>query len=233
VAGVEAISAVAALNLSYSTLKHFRSSSAYLLGVPVGFAFLTVAYSLRVIASSIQSPASFGILIGVVSLLTLMYGLLFLALTYARRTRLRLIGESLPLELGLAAVITALLVAWVLLVEPSGSARIVPIAFEISAIAITALAVLYIIYETLRSWRLTRRASEGVVSVGLALFFAGHVGFMLGLLNLGDFAIFVAYEGQLLGLFVLNAVTSVGIRKGDSSIVVRRLGLAAPAHGEV
>ncbi len=43
-------------------------------------------------------------------------------------------------------------------------------------------------------------------------------------------ATFLTYEGRTLGLFVLNAVLIVGVKKGDLVAVMKRLGLGAPAH---
>lgn len=47
---------------------------------------------------------------------------------------------------------------------------------------------------------------------------------------LGSVATFLAYEGRTLELFVLNAVLIVGVKKGDLVVVMKRLGLGAPAH---
>ena len=40
---------------------------------------------------------------------------------------------------------------------------------------------------------------------------------------LASAAAFLAYEGRLLGLFVLNAVLIVGVKKGDLLISLKRL----------
>ncbi len=54
---------------------------------------------------------------------------------------------------------------------------------------------------------------------------------MLG--YLGSVATFLAYEERTLGLFVLKAVLIVGVKKGDLVVVMKRLGLGAPAHSQL
>jgi hypothetical protein len=77
---------------------------------------------------------------------------------------------------------------------------------------------------------LTKRAGEGVVVVAFAFLLIEQLGFILAAGNLGDVAVFVGYEGRIVGLSVLIAVTFMGIKKGDFTTSLRRLGLTAPAH---
>lgn len=53
---------------------------------------------------------------------------------------------------------------------------------------------------------------------------------MLSELGLGEVAIFLGYEGRVVALFLLVAITYVAIRKDDLKTVIKRLGLIALAH---
>jgi len=230
IAGAEAISAVAALALVYSTLKPCRASSVpYLLGVPAGFGLMTIAFLANVVFY-VADPPSGGLLLGAVFLLMQTYGILFLALTYARRTRLKFIGESVSIEFAIPSLITIVVVSNVLL---SGSTttfpNAVPQSMGLSLRVVMALAALYLLYETGRNWSLTKRASEGFVIGGFALLFIEQLGFIFVAI-LGELAAFVGYEGRIIGLLILIAATYVGIRKGDFTTGLKRLGLTAPAH---
>jgi hypothetical protein len=232
VAVVEAISALATLALVYLTLKPCKASKvSYLLGIPAGFGLLTLAFVTNAMTSITGSNLpGVGILLGVVYLLTQTYGLLFLSLTYARRTRFRFIGESTSIELAIPSVITFAVLAYVLSSGANESLYAVPGNMEFSLRSVMALSALYLTYETERNWSLTRKAGEGVVTVGFALLFIEQLGFILSGQNFGDVALFLGYEGRILGLFVLIAVTHVGIKKDDVTTVLKRLGLRAPAH---
>jgi hypothetical protein len=93
-----------------------------------------------------------------------------------------------------------------------------------------AVAALYLVYETERNWSLTKRGSEGVVVIGFALLLVEQIGFMMAVWNFRDVATFTGYEGRILGLIVLNLVTHASLRTGDTSSVLKRLGLVAAAH---
>jgi hypothetical protein len=105
---VDLLSALATAALAIATAKPCRASGvAYLLAIPVGFGLITVAFSVQLISSWIVPDfASLGLPLGVVYLLMQTYGLRFLAVAYARRTRLRVIGESTSVELVAAIIIT-------------------------------------------------------------------------------------------------------------------------------
>jgi small basic protein len=96
--------------------------------------------------------------------------------------------------------------------------------------AVILAAAIYLIYETLRNWALTQKASQGIVTIGFVFFLIEQLGFIFAMMNFGSVAVFLAYEGRIMGLLLLNAVLIVGIRKDDSVAVLRRLGLGAPAH---
>ena len=229
---VEILSALATLTLVFSTLKPCRESGiSYLLGVPAGFGLLTIAFATNAFLTLTEFifPAS-GLILGVVFLLTQTYGLIFLALTYARKTRLKFIGESVSVELAIPTAVTIAVLAYSFTYERSASLNAVPLSVSLPLRAVMALAGLYIVYETGRNWGLTRRASEGFVTVGFLLLLVEQIGFILAEGNFGDVAIFLGYEGRIIGLFVLVAVTFVGIKKGDFTALLKRLGLEAPAH---
>jgi hypothetical protein len=95
------------------------------------------------------------------------------------------------------------------------------------------VATIYLMYETLRNYNLTHRASQGFVTIGFAFFLIEQLGFTLALGYAGAVGTFLAYEGRTLGLLVLNAVLIVGVKKDDLVMVMKRLGLAAPAHSRV
>ena len=90
--------------------------------------------------------------------------------------------------------------------------------------------ILYVLYETGRNWSLTRRASDGFVFIAFVFFLAEQLGFILALGSFGDVAMFLGYEGRVLGLFVLNAVLYIGVKQGDFITVLKRIGLEAPVH---
>lgn len=227
---IELLSALATGALVVGTLKPCRAAGVpYLLAVPAGFALIATALAMRFIGSVTGDLPGVGLILDVIYLLLLTQGFLFLAFTYARRTRLRFIGESRPLELGAGILVTFVFVESFL----TGSATpsiLMPANAELFMRLVIVAALLYLVYETTRNWKLTRRASEGMVVVGFALLLIGQVGFILAWEKLGPVASFLGYEGRILGLFVLLSITYFGIRKGDFVTVLKRLGLAAPAH---
>ena len=99
--------------------------------------------------------------------------------------------------------------------------------------AVALAAVVYLVYETFRNWTLTKKASQGVVTVGFLFFIVEQLGFILSMGGFGAVGLFLAYEGRIMGLFILNAVLIVGMKKADPVIVLRRLGLGAPTHSKV
>ena len=222
-------SAAAALTLVYSTLRPCKSSGIqYLLGVPAGFALIAIGFMTAIPGLVVDSHVILIRLVsGIISLLTQTYGLLFISLTYARRTRLRILGESIILEIAIPALITIGAVTFVLISDSATSA--VTSTLETPLRVVMALSAFYVLYETERNWSFTRRASEGIVAVAFGFLFAEQVGFLL-VPFVGGTATFVGYEGRLLGLAILIALTILGIGKADFAIVLKRLGLAALAH---
>ena len=225
----EIVSVVAALTLVHSTLKPCKSSGIqYLLGVPAGFALIAIGFIAGIpnLTADASIP-SIRLVTGVISLLTQTYGLLFISLTYARKTRLRILGESIILEIAIPAIITIGAVTLVLVSDPTTGAAISTL--ETPLRIVMALSALYVLYETERNWSFTQRASEGIVAVAFGFLFVEQLGFLLTPLDLGGVALFLGYEGRILGLTILIAVTVLGIRKADF-IVLKRLGLTALAH---
>jgi hypothetical protein len=232
IAAVEVLSTLITVILVYSTSKPCRQSRVqYLLGVPAGFGLMAIAFATNaVISLTPNGLPGIGLLLGTVFALTQTYGLLFLALTYARRTRLKLIGESTSLELAVPSLVTVGVLAYVVNQQLTLPSATPSTSMNISLRAVMAICSLYLVYETERSWSLTKRAGEALVIVAFALFFVEQLGFMLWDLSLGDVALFLGYEGRVLGLVLLVALTLVGIRRGDLTTVIKRLGLTAPAH---
>lgn len=230
--GVNLLSVIATAALVFLTSKPCRASSVpYLLAIPAGFGLITVAFLIQVLEPFLVSSSPvLGLPIRGVSLLIQTYGTLFLVFAYARRTRLRLLGESTTAELLAAALVTLAFFGSIFATQAFGTAEAVPIAAELFLRTVIIAATIYLVYETLRSWNLTHRASEGFVTIGFAFFLVEQLGFTLALGYLGSVATFLAYEGRTLGLFVLNVVLIVGVKNGDLVVIMKRLGLGAPAH---
>jgi hypothetical protein len=221
---VELISALVAASLCHSTLKPCRDSSVpYLIGVPAGFGLMAIAFA----ASTLEFFGS-GLILDAIFLLMQTYGLLFIALTYARRTRLKLVGESVSIELAIPSIVTVLVLGYVLVYESPSLLTAVPLSMDLSLRSVMLLASLYLVYETLRNWVLTRRASEGFVTIGYGLLVVEQLGFLLQAERIGDVAVLLGYEGRIVGLFVLLAVTHLAIK--EPATILRRLGLTALAH---
>ncbi|MGP8069265.1 MAG: hypothetical protein ACLP5V_05200 [Candidatus Bathyarchaeia archaeon] len=229
--GVNLLSVIATAALVFLTGKPCRESRVpYLLAIPAGFALMTVAFIVQVLEPLLVSSSSLlGLPVIALSLLTQAYGILFIALAYARRTGLRLLGQSTFADLLAAVLVTAGLFG-IIFATQAFDLSIVPLSAELFLRAVIIGATLYLMYETLRNWSLTHRASEGFASIGFTFLLVEQFGFTLALANLGSVAAFLAYEGRLLGLFVLIAVLVVGVKKGDLLIQLKRLGLGAPAH---
>jgi hypothetical protein len=232
IAAVEVLSTIATVGLVYSTSKPCKESGiSYLLGVPAGFGLMAIAFAANALISVVPANMpGIDLLLGVVFALTQTYGMLFLALTYARRTRLKFIGESTSLELAVPGLVTLGVLVYVLDQQFTSTVAAVSSSMDISLRLVMAICTLYLVYETERSWSLTRRPGEAIVIVAFALFFVEQLGFILTDANVGQVAIFLAYEGRVVGLFLLVAITYVGVKKGDLRTVIKRLGLIAPAH---
>jgi len=192
---------------------------------------MTVAFIVQVLEPFLLSSSPLlGLPVTAVSLLTQTYGILFIALAYARRTALRLLGQSTLADLLAAALVTIVLFGIIFETQAFGTLSVVSLSAELFLRVVIVAAIIYLTYETLRNWSLSRRASEGFAAIGFTFLLVEQFGFALALANLGSVATFLAYEGRLLGLFVLNAVLIVGVKKGDSLIPLKRLGLASLAH---
>jgi hypothetical protein len=221
---VELISALVAASLFQSTLKPCRESGVqHLLGIPAGFGLMTIAFA----ASTLEFFGG-GLILDAIFLLVQTYGLLFIALTYARRTRLKLVGESVSIELAIPSIVTILVLGYVLVYENPISLSTVPLSMNLSLRSVMLLASLYLVYETVRNWILTQRASEGFVTIGYGLLVIEQLGFLLQLAQVGDVAVLLGYEGRIVGLFVLLAITHLATK--DPATILRRLGLTALAH---
>ncbi len=225
----ESLSAIAALTLVYSTLKPCKSSGIqYLLGVPAGFALIAIGFITGIPYLTVDaSMVSVRLVTGVISLLTQTYGLLFISLTYARKTRLRILGESIILEIAIPALITIGAVTFVLISDPTTGAAISTL--ETPLRMVMALCTLYVLYETERNWSFTQKASEGIVAVAFGFLFVEQLGFLLAPFDFGGVAVFLGYEGRIVGLAILIALTVLGMRRADFN-VLKRLGLTALAH---
>ncbi len=229
---VNLLSVLATAALVFLTAKPCRESRVpYLLAIPAGFGLMAVAFIVESVEPFLVSTSSLlGLPVTALSLLTQTYGILFLALTYARRTGLRLLGQSTFADLLAAALVTVGLFGTIFVTQALGAPSIMSSSAELFLRAVIIAATIYLMYETLRNWSLTHRASEGFVTIGFTFLLVEQFGFTLALANLGSVAAFLAYEGRLLGLFVLNAVLIVGVKKADQLIPLKRLGLGAPAH---
>jgi hypothetical protein len=232
---VNLLSVVAAASLVVLTLKPCRASGVpFLLAIPVGFGLITVDFLIQLLEPFLVSDSPvLGLPVRGVSLLIRMYGTLFLVFAYARRTRFPLLGESTTAALLAAALITLAFFGSIFATTALTTAESVPVVAELFLRIVIIAATVYLIYETLRNYNLTHRASQGFVTIGFAFFLVEQLGFTLALGYMGAVATFLAYEGRTLGLLVLNAVLIVGVKKDDLVMVMKRLGLAAPAHSRV
>jgi hypothetical protein len=232
---VNVLSVLATAALLILTVKPCRASSVpYLLAIPAGFGLMTVAFAVQsIMPVLVQGLPALASPVEGVWLLTQTYGVLFVAFAYARRTRVRLLGESTTFDLLVAALVTLVFLAVIFLAGYYGMIDAALMEGELVLRGVIMASSIYIVYETLRNWWLTQRASEGIVTIGFVFFLIEQVGFILAMSNLGSVAVFLAYEGRIMGLFVLNVILIVRIRKDDPIIAMRRLGLVAPVHARV
>ena len=156
IVGVELISALVAASLLHSTLKPCRESGIpYLMGIPAGFGLLAVAFA----ASTLELLGG-GLVLDAIFLFLQTYGLLFIALTYARRTRLRIVGESFSIELAIPIVVTILVLGYAMGYENLAALYAVPLSMNLSLRGVMALATVYLVYETARNWALTQKENR-------------------------------------------------------------------------
>ena len=229
---VNVLSVLATADLVILTIKPCRASRVpYLLAIPAGFGLMTVAYFVQALQPFLVSSSPLlGSPVEAVWLLIETYGVLFLAFAYARRTRLLLLGESVTADLLIAGLVTLVFLVVIFATQVFGAVDAASTNGEFFLRGIITAASIYLVYETLRNWRLTQKASQGIVTIGFAFFLVAQVGFILALGNLGSVAIFLAYEGRLMSLFLLNTILIVGVKNDDPVAVMRRLGLGAPVH---
>ncbi len=227
----EAISTLTAVAAFYFTLKSCRASGIlYLLGIPAALGLLALAFISNLIIVVFANQLRGGLILSVLYFLLETYGILFLALTYARRTRLKFIGESFSIELAIPSLVTVVVVAHALTLENVALSSSVPPTMELSLRAIMALAAAYLVYETSRNWSLTRRAGEGAVIFAYTALFVEQVGFIMSMQWYPEVTTFLGYEGRIVGLLLLLGLCSISVRKDDFTAIIKRLGLAAPAH---
>jgi len=228
---VNLLSVLGVAALVVLTAKPFRTSGVpYLVAVPAGFGLMTVAFSIQFLQPLfLPGPTALASTGEAVSTLIGTYGTLFIAFAYAKRTRVRVLGESTTFDLLVAALVTLIFLGAVFLTTANGVAGSA-LNGEILLRAIMVGAFAYLVYETFRNWTLTQKASQGIVTVGFAFFIIEQMGFILATANLGSVALFLAYEGRIMGLFVLIVILTVGIKKEDPIMVMKRLGLVAPVH---
>ena len=229
---VNVLSVLATAALVILTLKPCRASGVpYLLAIPAGFGLMTVAFAVQTLQPFLVSGSPLlGSPVEAVWLLIETYGVLFLAFAYARRTRFRMLGESTSADFIVAALVTVVFLVIMFLTGIYGTVIAASIIGELFLRIVIMAATIYLVYETLRNWKLTQKASQGIVTISFALVLVAQVGFILALGNLGSVATFLAYEGRLMFLFLFNSVLLVGVKKNDPVAVMRRLGLGAPAH---
>jgi len=229
----EAVSALVAVCVFYSTLKAFKASSIpYLLGIPAAFGLLALAFIANMFEAIFGASLARngGFILSVIYSLLETYGVLFIALTYARRTRLKFIGESFSIELAIPSLITVLVVAHALIFENLTYSFSVPPTMELSLRIVMALSASYLVYETYRNWTLTHRPEEGSIIFAYAALFVEQIGFVMSMEWFPDVTTFLGYEGRIIGLLLLLGLCSVSVKKDDFTTVIKRLGLAALAH---
>ena len=229
---VNILSVLATASLVILTAKPCRASGVpYMLAIPAGFGLMTVAFAVQstlpLLTQGLPQLASPTEAVG---LLTQTYGIVFIAFVYAKRTRVRLLGESTLIDLLVAALVTLVFLAVFVLTKTYGVVDTAMMNGEFLLRTIIIVSSVYLVYETFRNWALTQKASQGIVTIGFAFFIVEQIGFLFSMLNLSAVALFLAYEGRIMALFLLNATLIVGIKKDDPIGVMKRLGLVAPAH---
>jgi hypothetical protein len=232
---VNVLSVLATAALVILTAKACRASGvAYLLAIPAGFGLMTVAFAVQsIMPILVQGLPALAVPVEAVWLLIQTYGVLFIAFAYARRTRVRILGESITIDLLVAGLVTLVFLAASFLAVFYGIIDGAIIGGAVILRGTIVAASIYLVYETFRNWQLTQKASQGIVTIGFVCFLIEQLGFILAMSNLGSVAVFLAYEGRVMGLFVLNAILIVHIRKDDPIIAMRRLGLVAPVHARM
>jgi hypothetical protein len=229
---VNVLSVLATAALVVLTIKPCRASGVpYLLAIPAGFGLMTVAFSVQAMQPFLVSSSPLlGSPVEAVWLLIETYGVLFVAFAYARRTRVLVLGESETVDLLVAGLVTLIFLVVIFATQVFGAVDAASTNGEFFLRAVITVATIYLVYETLRNWKLTQKASQGIVTIAFAFFLVAQVGFTLALGNLGSVATFLAYEGRIMSLLLFNSLLLVGVKKNDPVAVLRRLGLAAPAH---
>jgi hypothetical protein len=232
---VNVLSVLATAALVILTAKACRASGVpYLLAIPAGFGLMTIAFAVQsVMPVLVQGLPALAAPLEAVGLLIQTYGVLFIAFAYARRTRVRILGESTTIDLLVAGLVTLVFLAGVFLAAFYGMMGEAMIGGAAILRGTIVVASIYLMYETFRNWQLSQKASQGIVTIGFVFFVIEQIGFILAMSNLGSVAVFLAYEGRVMGLFVLNAILIVHITKGDPIIAMRRLGLVAPVHARM
>jgi len=228
----EAVSAVTALAVLYFTQKSFKASGVpYLLAIPAAFGLLSLAFIMNLVIVVFNAyEVRGGLILSVIYFLLETYGILFLALTYARRTRLRFVGESFSIEFAIPTLVTVAVVAHALIFENVALYFSAPPTMELSLRVVMALALLYLVYETSRDWRLAHRSAEVPVIFAYTALLFEQIGFILSIEWFPDVTTFIGYEGRIIGLLILLGICVVNVRKGDFATIIKRLGLAAPTH---
>ncbi len=230
--GVNVLSVLASASLVILTIKPCRASGVpYLLAIPGGFGLMTVAFVIQSLQPFLVSNSPLlGSPVGAVWLLVETYGVLFLAFAYARRTRLLLLGESGTADLLVAGLVTFVFLVIIFATQAFGAVDAASTNGELFLRGVITAATVYLVYETLRNWKLTQKASQGIVTVAFAFHLVAQVGFILALGNLGSVATLLAYEGRIMAFFLFNALLLIGVDKNDPVAIMKRLGLGAPAH---
>lgn len=229
---VNILSVLGTAALVILTSKPCRASGVpYMLAIPAGFSLMTVAFAVQsIFPFLIQGLPQLGSPVEAVWLLTQTYGMLFIVFVYARRTRVRLLGESTSIDLLVAALVTLVFLVVIAVTQMNGTIFTASTNGDLLLRVLIIGASAYLVYETFRNWKLTQKASQGIVTIGFAFFIMEQIGFILSMVNMGAVALFLAYEGRIMALFVLNATLIVGIKRDDLIAVMKRLGLVSPVH---
>ena len=228
----EAISALAAVAVFYYTWKPLKASGVpYMLGIPAGFGLLALAFLINLVTVVINAyQVRGGLILSVIYFLLETYGILFLAMTYARRTRLKFIGESFSIELAIPALITVIVVAHALIFEDVALYFSAPPTMQFYLRVVMALALIYLVYETSRDWKLAHRSVEVPVIFAYTALLFEQIGFIMSIQWFPDVTTFIGYEGRILGLLLLLGISVVNVKRNDFATIIKRLGLAAPTH---
>jgi len=208
--GIEAVSAALAFFIVYSMLTVFRATrKEYLLGFPVGFGFLALAYlafGISFAVPSLEEVASW------LHLTLVSYGFAFIVGTYFLKKRSfgRSMGRVSVWLFSLLIVLAVMVVATIVLPSPMivPPYRTVDELFRIANLILLAY-ILFSLYQALKD---ERHEVGAMVLAGFGFLAANEYSLLLWALDRGVSSLVLGHVMQLAGLLTLAAALAKGFR---------------------